>query len=212
MPAISVSSSLHFPANLLEKLETRFFRKRCLQFKSNQNLQSVLLFKEKRSFISVLAKGTFKKNQECIVDLKNRKGWIHFVGVGGCGLSALAVLALKQGFEVSGSDMMWSSYMDGLQAAGACLHIGHSISNIQRNNESRFPDALVISSAIPQDNVEILHAKSVGVPVYKRDYWLAKLTENFNLVAVSGSHGNTIKVIIIIYCTFDTLPQNYVVQ
>ncbi|XP_031275136.1 uncharacterized protein LOC116133570 isoform X2 [Pistacia vera] len=191
MPAISLSSSLHFPANLLEKLETQFFRKSCLQFKSNQNLQSVLLFKEKKSFISVLAKGTFKKNQECTADLKNRKGWIHFVGVGGCGLSALAVLALKQGFEVSGSDLMWSSYMDGLQAAGACLHIGHSISNIQRNNESRFPDALVISSAIPQDNVEILHAKSVGVPVYKRDYWLAKLTENFNLVAVSGSHGKS---------------------
>lgn len=96
MPAISVSNSLHFPANLLEKLETQFFRKSCLWFKSNQNLPLVLLFKEKKSFISVLAKGTFKKNQECIVDLKSRKGWIHFVGVGGCGLSALAVLALKQ--------------------------------------------------------------------------------------------------------------------
>ncbi|KAK0597590.1 hypothetical protein LWI29_026760 [Acer saccharum] len=55
----------------------------------------------------------------------------------------------------------------------------------------RLPIAVVVSSAIPQDNVEILHAKSVGVPVYKRDYWLAKLTENYNLIAVSGSHGKS---------------------
>lgn len=45
---------------------------------------------------------------------------------------------------------------------------------------------------------------------YKRDYWLAKLLEGYNLIAVSGSHGNMIKVIDIIYCIYDTLPQNYV--
>lgn len=82
--------------------------------------------------------------------------------------------------------------MEGLLEAGANLHIGHSVSNIQGNDGSRFPNAVVASSAIPQDNVEILHAKSVGVPIYKRDYWLAKLTEKYNLIAVSGSHGNII--------------------
>lgn len=56
--------------------------------------------------------------------------------------------------------------MDGLQAARACLHIDHSISNIERDNKSRFSNALVIASAIPHDNVEILHTKSVGVPQY----------------------------------------------
>lgn len=55
--------------------------------------------------------------------------------------------------------------MDRLQEAGARLHIGHSASNLRRRNGSRLPNAVVISSAIPHDNVEILHAKFVGVPV-----------------------------------------------
>ena len=55
--------------------------------------------------------------------------------------------------------------MNRLQEQGARLHIGHSVSNLQCNNGSRLPNALVISSAIPQNNVEILYAKSVGVPV-----------------------------------------------
>lgn len=53
--------------------------------------------------------------------------------------------------------------MDGLQQAGVRLHVGHSTLNIQ--NGSRFPIAIVVSSAIPQDNVEVLHAKSIGIPV-----------------------------------------------
>lgn len=55
--------------------------------------------------------------------------------------------------------------MDGLQEAGAFLHIGHSVTNLQRNGASRLPDAIVVSSAIPQNNAEILYAQSVGVPV-----------------------------------------------
>ncbi|KAJ8633542.1 hypothetical protein MRB53_026878 [Persea americana] len=122
---------------------------------------------------------------------KNKKGWIHFVGVGGCGLSALAMLALKQGFEVSGSDIVWSSYMDGLKQAGAQLYFGHSVSNMQKNDGMSLPTAIVISSAVPPDNEEILHAKSVGLPVYKRDQWLGKETEHYNLIAISGTHGKS---------------------
>lgn len=70
-----------------------------------------------------------------------------------------------QGFEVSGSDIVWSSYMDGLQEAGAHLNIGHSVSSLKGIKGSRLPDAMVVSSAIPQDNVEILHANAAGVPV-----------------------------------------------
>ena len=56
--------------------------------------------------------------------------------------------------------------MDGLQEAGAHLHIGHSVLNLKGSDDgSRLPNAIVVSSAIPQDNVEILHAKSAGVPV-----------------------------------------------
>ncbi|KAI9161859.1 hypothetical protein LWI28_021384 [Acer negundo] len=191
MPTKSVSNSLHFPANFLEKTDTHFRRMNTFSLKSNRTVPSFLSLQEKNRSVSVSTNCTFGRNQEFKVDLKNRSGWIHFVGIGGCGLSALAILALKQGFEVSGSDIVWSSYMDGLKDAEAQLYIGHSMSNIEGNNGSRFPDAVVVSSAIPHDNVEILHAKSVGVPVYKRDYWLAKLTENYNLIAVSGSHGKS---------------------
>uniref|UniRef100_M1AN24 UDP-N-acetylmuramate-alanine ligase n=1 Tax=Solanum tuberosum TaxID=4113 RepID=M1AN24_SOLTU len=117
------------------------------------------------------------------------KEWIHFVGVGGCGLSALAMLALKQGYEVSGSDMMWSDAMDALREAGARVYVGHSELNLRKNN-GLVPDALVVSSAIRGGNVEILHAESVGIPVYKRGAWLGRITKGYNLIAVSGSHGN----------------------
>lgn len=55
--------------------------------------------------------------------------------------------------------------MSGLQEAGANLYIGHSVSNIKSNDGSRFPNAIVVSSAISQDNVEILLAEAIGVPV-----------------------------------------------
>ncbi|KAL2527346.1 UDP-N-acetylmuramate--L-alanine ligase [Abeliophyllum distichum] len=142
--------------------------------------------------ISVCANLSDGENIETF-ESKNRKkkSWIHFIGVGGCGLSALAMLALKQGYEVSGSDIVWSIYMDALKVAGAHLYIGHSELNLGKGNFWGTPDAIVISSAIPPDNVEILHAKSLGIPVYKRGVWLGKLTEDYNLIAVSGSHGKS---------------------
>ncbi|KAE9464842.1 hypothetical protein C3L33_03259, partial [Rhododendron williamsianum] len=153
---------------------------------------SCLTLKEHARRVSLCATPMDRRSQ-AIVDSGNRedKCWVHFVGIGGCGLSALAMLALKQGYEVSGSDIMWSSFMDGLHEAGAWLYVGHSVSNMQKHNGLILPKAIVVSSAIPQDNVEILYAKSVGVPVYKRDYWLAKLTEQYNLIAISGTHGKS---------------------
>ncbi|KAG5617084.1 hypothetical protein H5410_016908 [Solanum commersonii] len=125
-----------------------------------------------------------------VIGARERKGkeWIHFVGVGGCGLSALAMLALKQGYEVSGSDMTWSDAMDALQEAGARVYIGHSELNLRKNN-GLVPDSLVVSSAIRGGNVEILHAESGGIPVYKRGAWLGRITKGYYLIAVSGSHG-----------------------
>lgn len=92
----SVSNSLHSPGSFLEKIETYFFGNIPLSFKSNRTAPSILLFIKKKNSVSVLTNCTFKRNEECIVDFKNRKGWIHFVGIGGSGLSALAKLALKQ--------------------------------------------------------------------------------------------------------------------
>ncbi|KAG8381261.1 hypothetical protein BUALT_Bualt06G0104100 [Buddleja alternifolia] len=101
------------------------------------------------------------------------------------------MIALKQGNAVSGSDMVWSGYMDALKDAGALLYIGHSEWNLRRNGDvSSLPDAVVVSSAIPPENVEVLIAKSCGVPVYKRGAWLGKITKDYNLIAVSGSHAS----------------------
>ncbi|KAG9455279.1 hypothetical protein H6P81_008183 [Aristolochia fimbriata] len=136
--------------------------------------------------------GAQEKKQE-------RKGWIHFVGIGGCGLSALAMLALKQGYKVSGSDIMWTTFMDGLQEAGAQLFVGHSVSNIQSENGSCRPTEIVVSSAIPPDNEEILHSNSVEIPVYKRDHWLQRITEQYRLIAVSGTHGKSTTCALLAY-------------
>ncbi|XP_048421756.1 UDP-N-acetylmuramate--L-alanine ligase-like [Pyrus x bretschneideri] len=75
------------------------------------------------------------------------------------------MVALQQGYEVSGSDIAWSSFMDGLQEAGALLHTGHSVANTQGSGASRLPGAAVVSNSVPHNNAEILYAKSVGIPV-----------------------------------------------
>ncbi|XP_009377604.2 UDP-N-acetylmuramate--L-alanine ligase-like [Pyrus x bretschneideri] len=193
-PAMSTSKRLHFPANIIGKPKIDFqifVSESSAQCKRNRIAKSVQASSKNNSgSISISPAFTDESDRESD-GLRNEKGWIHFVGIGGCGLSALAMLALKQGYEVSGSDIVWSSFMDGLQEAGAFLYIGHSVTNLQRNGASRLPDAIVVSSAIPQNNAEILYAKSVGVPVYRRDQWLGKLTEGYNLIAVSGSHGKS---------------------
>ncbi|ONI25400.1 hypothetical protein PRUPE_2G300700 [Prunus persica] len=193
-PALSTSKTLNFPANLMEKQKIPFqifLRKISVQGKTNRSVKSVQALSKNNSGSISIATTVTQERDRVLDSSRNDKGWIHFVGIGGCGLSALAMFALKQGYEVSGSDIEWSSFMDGLQEAGALLHIGHSVENMQRNAASRLPDAIVVSSAIPQHNVEILCAKSAGVPVYKRDHWLGKLTQGYNLIAVSGSHGKS---------------------
>ncbi|PON58196.1 UDP-N-acetylmuramate--L-alanine ligase [Parasponia andersonii] len=198
-PAISLSTSSNFPARYLGKRRT-----------PSQKIPRRTLFRRKPLHIrtSIVAlvdnNGSFSVSETCTdesdpVSLNRRKEWIHFVGIGGSGMSALAMLALKQGYEVSGSDLVWSSFMDRLNKAGACLCIGHSVSNLQRKNSSRLPNAVVVSSAIPQNNVEILHAKSFGIPVYKRDCWLGNLTQYHKLIAVSGSHGKSTTAAMLAY-------------
>ncbi|KAK7859273.1 udp-n-acetylmuramate--l-alanine ligase [Quercus suber] len=172
-PVLSQSNSLRFPSDFLEKPKPYFPIRRSntpLWSTTNHTPPSVPAL-SKTSSIKCTVKET--QNQEPFQSENGRKGWIHF------------------GFEVSGSDVKWSSYMDGLQEAGARLHIGHSVLNLKGSDGSRLPNAIIVSSAIPQDNVEILHAKSAGVPVHKRDYWLGRLTECYKLIAVSGSHGKS---------------------
>ncbi|KAK8703358.1 hypothetical protein V6N13_021676 [Hibiscus sabdariffa] len=197
---MSATDSRCFQPNFLEKAKIHVHLTDS-RYKSTVMEKCTFASKENRR-ISLLTTRATKREEDCnLVQQKNRnqKDWIHFVGVGGCGMSALALLAVKHGFEVSGSDLKWSCFMDGLQQAGVRLHVGHSTLNIESENGSKFPNAIVVSSAVGQDNVEILLAKSLGIPVYKRDSWLAKLTENHKLIAVAGTHGKSTTASLLAY-------------
>eukprot|EP00898_Chlorokybus_atmophyticus_P004068 jgi/Chlat1/4662/Chrsp3S00439 len=114
---------------------------------------------------------------------------VHFVGIGGVGLSALARLALSKGCRVSGSDATDSKILQQLQKEGAVVHIGHS--PLQLTGEKGLPDAVVVTSAVRGTNLEILAAKALGIPVFKRNDWLKVVTADYELLAVAGTHGKT---------------------
>jgi len=111
---------------------------------------------------------------------------VHFVGVGGIGMSGLAEILLNLGYEVSGSDAQPSAITARLQRYGLAFHVGHEASNLG--------DAgiVVVSAAIAQDNVEITAARERGIPVIHRSDLLADLMRlKPNAVVVGGTHGKT---------------------
>ena len=110
---------------------------------------------------------------------------VHFIGIGGSGLSAIARLLLESGYTVSGSDRTLSPLAQELAKAGARVFNGHSAENIQQ------PDVVVRSSAVPDDNVEVEAALAAGIPVLKRSEFLGKLMEGKLVIAVAGTHGKT---------------------
>ena len=116
---------------------------------------------------------------------------VHFVGIGGAGLSALALLALRHGWFVSGSDRAASARAETLREAGATVMCGDHTSANLRQGGSGLPDVVVASSAVPRTNPELLAARALGVPVVGRDEWLAFVTRGHALLAVAGTHGKT---------------------
>jgi UDP-N-acetylmuramate--alanine ligase len=110
---------------------------------------------------------------------------VHLIGIGGSGLSAIATVLLESGIEVSGSDRQASPHSQRVQAAGGRVFIGHSAANIQG------ADLVVRSSAIPDDNPEVLAAQQAGIPVLKRQDFLRQLTAGKYTIAVAGTHGKT---------------------
>ncbi len=110
---------------------------------------------------------------------------VHFVGIGGAGMSALAHLLLARGYRVSGSDLHASETTRRLAALGAAISVGHAAGQVAG------ADVVVASRAIPDANVEIAAARSRGLPVYHRAQLLGQvLTEGFG-IAVVGTHGKT---------------------
>src|SRR5512146_488285 len=105
---------------------------------------------------------------------------VHLIGIGGTGLSAIARILLETGYTVSGSDRAESPFTQELRAAGARIEIGHRAENINA------ADLIVRSSAIPDDNPEVLAGAGAGVPVLKRADFLATIMEGKTVIAVGG--------------------------
>ena len=110
---------------------------------------------------------------------------LHFIGIGGAGMSGIALVLRKRGFDVTGSDLKPSRYVTLLEDAGVPVTIGHSAINLDH------PDVVVISSAIPAHNVELQEARRRGILVVKRAQALAWLMQSGRGVAVCGTHGKT---------------------
>ncbi|QGP92925.1 UDP-N-acetylmuramate--L-alanine ligase [Neomoorella glycerini] len=113
-------------------------------------------------------------------------GWTHFVGIGGVGMSGLAQLLLVQGYRVSGSDLKENHFTRQLAAQGAVIYHRHEAGNIAPAVQE-----VVISSAVPPDNPEVIAARHRGLPVIKRGELLARLFNARRGIAVAGAHGKT---------------------
>lgn len=110
---------------------------------------------------------------------------IHLIGIGGTGISSIARVLLEKGFTVSGSDKTLSPLAMELQKAGVTIFEGHSPENIKG------ADMVVRSSAILDDNVEVMEANRLNIPVLKRSDFLGSLMEKNIGIAIAGSHGKT---------------------
>ena len=111
---------------------------------------------------------------------------VHFVGIGGIGMSGIAELLLNLGFEVSGSDLKSSKIIQNLKEKGATIREGHDSTNLDDS------DVLVYSSAVEEDNPEIIEANKRSIPVIRRAEMLGELIAvKQTSIAVSGTHGKT---------------------
>ncbi len=112
---------------------------------------------------------------------------IHFIGIGGIGVSALARYYLAKGHKISGSDLVCSEITDGLRKEGAKLCIGkHRAENLSKNT-----DLVIFSPAITKDNPEIKRAKELGILVQSYPEALGELTKRYFTIAICGTHGKS---------------------
>ena len=110
---------------------------------------------------------------------------VHFVGIGGIGMSGIAEVLLTLGYQVSGSDAKLSAITDRLAKLGATIHLGHQASNVADAK------AVVVTSALDPNNAEIVEARRMQVPVIPRGELLAELMRLKFGIAIAGSHGKT---------------------
>ncbi|MBT8605416.1 UDP-N-acetylmuramate--L-alanine ligase [Polynucleobacter paneuropaeus] len=110
---------------------------------------------------------------------------IHFIGIGGAGMSGIAEVLLNLGYQVSGSDLVENATTQRLKALGAVIHIGHDPKNIGT------AEAVVISTAVAGNNPEVLAARAAKIPVIQRAVMLGELMRLKQGIAIAGTHGKT---------------------
>jgi UDP-N-acetylmuramate--alanine ligase len=117
--------------------------------------------------------------------MKHKVKQLHFIGIGGSGMSGIAEVLLSLGYLVSGSDLSESASVKRLRTLGAKIIIGHAANNIAG------ADVVVISSAVKADNPEVVAAKAARIPVVARAMMLAELMRFKQGIAIAGTHGKT---------------------
>ncbi len=117
--------------------------------------------------------------------MKHKVRQIHFVGIGGAGMSGIAEVLLNLGYAISGSDAVDSATTRRLAGLGARIHLGHDASHIEG------ADCVVVSTAVKNDNPEVIAARARRVPVVPRALMLAELMKLKQGVAIAGTHGKT---------------------
>ena len=111
----------------------------------------------------------------------------HFIGIGGAGMSGIALVLHERGYQVTGSDLKNSRYTRQLSRAGIDIRVPHQAATIDEVN----PDVVVVSTAIPETNPELVRARELGIPVWPRAKMLSALGAGYTTVAVAGTHGKT---------------------
>ncbi len=117
--------------------------------------------------------------------MKHAVRHLHFIGIGGSGMSAIAEVLQSLGYHVSGSDLSGSATLRRLQGLGIAVHVGHDAAHIAG------ADAVVTSTAVQPDNVEVLAARERRIPVVPRAVMLAELMRQKQGIAIAGTHGKT---------------------
>ena len=127
----------------------------------------------------------FQDKIKKLVPEMRRVNQIHFIGIGGAGMSGIAEVLLNEGYKISGSDIAESAVTQRLAKAGATVFIGHAAENIQGAS------VVVASSAIDDSNPEVAAAKAARIPVIQRAQMLAEIMRFRHGIAVAGTHGKT---------------------
>jgi len=117
--------------------------------------------------------------------MKHKVKRVHFVGIGGAGMSGIAEVLVTQGYQVTGSDLAESAVTRRLARLGAVIAVGHAAANVAA------ADVVVVSTAVAADNPEVAAARERGVPVVPRALMLAELMRLKQGIAVAGTHGKT---------------------